>query len=54
MKESIKHERLAQLAERCLNEAVLAEQLCDRIYEQLYSDLRIQRERIGNPSTGRQ
>ncbi|MGF1602846.1 MAG: hypothetical protein ACFCU8_12635 [Thermosynechococcaceae cyanobacterium] len=45
---------LIQLAEHCLQDEVLAEQLCDRIYDQLYSDLRIQRERIGNPSTGRQ
>jgi type II secretory pathway component PulK len=45
--------QLAQLAERCLKDERLAEQLCDRIYNQLQSDLRVQQERVGNPSTGR-
>ncbi len=48
------YERLEKLAERCLQDSLLAEELCDLIYAQLQSDLRIQRERIGNPSTGRQ
>ena len=46
--------RLAQSAQRCLDNPVLMHQLCDRVYERLYADLQIQRERIGNSSTGRQ
>jgi hypothetical protein len=47
-------ERLTQLAQRYLDDPVLQEKLCDRVYEQFRSDLRIQRERLGNSSTGRQ
>jgi hypothetical protein len=46
--------RLAQLAQGYLNNPVLMDQLCDRVYEQLNADIKIQRERIGNSSTGRQ
>jgi hypothetical protein len=46
--------RLAQLAQRYLDDPVLQEKLCDRVYELFRSDLRIQRERLGNSSTGRQ
>jgi hypothetical protein len=46
--------RLAQLAQSYLDNPMLMHQLCDRVYERLYTDLKIQRERIGNSSTGRQ
>lgn len=46
--------RLAQLAQQYLNNPVLMHQLCDRVYERLYADIKIQKERIGNSSTGRQ
>jgi hypothetical protein len=46
--------RLAQLAQSYLDNPMLMHQLCDRIYERLYADLKIQRERIGNSSIGRQ
>jgi hypothetical protein len=46
--------RLAQLAQSYLDNPMLMHQLCDRIYERLYTDLKIQRERIGNSSIGRQ
>lgn len=48
------HNRLAQTAQRYLDNPMLMHQLCDRVYERLYADLKIQRERIGNSSTGRQ
>jgi hypothetical protein len=47
-------ECLTQLAQRYLDDPVLQKKLCDRVYEQFRSDLRIQRERLGNSSTGRQ
>ena len=46
--------RLAQSAQRYLNNPLLMHQLCDRVYERLHADLKIQRERIGNSSIGRQ
>jgi hypothetical protein len=46
-------ERLTQLAQRYLNDLVLQGKLCDRVYEQFRSDLRIQKERLGDSSTGR-
>ncbi|MEH2438449.1 MAG: hypothetical protein V7K25_30355 [Nostoc sp.] len=46
--------RLAQLAQKYLNNPLLMHQLCDRVYERLNADIKIQRERIGNSSTGRQ
>ncbi len=46
--------RLAQSAQRYLNNPALMRQLCDRVCERLYADLKIQRERIGNSSIGRQ
>jgi hypothetical protein len=48
------YNRLTQLAQRYLNNPVLMHQLCDRVYERLHADLKIQKERIGNSSTGRQ
>lgn len=48
------YNRLAQSAQQYLNNPVLIHQLCDRVYERLYTDIKIQRERIGNSSTGRQ
>lgn len=48
------HDRLAQSAQQYLNNPVLMHQLCDRVYERLHADIKIQRERIGNSSTGRQ
>ncbi|MBH8576655.1 hypothetical protein I8752_27435 [Nostocaceae cyanobacterium CENA369] len=48
------YNRLAQSAQLYLNNPVLMHQLCDRVYERLYADIKIQRERIGNSSTGRQ
>jgi hypothetical protein len=45
--------RLAQLAQSYLDNPMLMHQLCDRVYERLYTDLKIQRERIGNSSIGR-
>jgi hypothetical protein len=47
------YNRLAQSAQQYLNNPVLMHQLCDRVYERLHADLKIQRERIGNFSTGR-
>jgi hypothetical protein len=46
-------ERLNQLAQRYLDDLVLQGKLCDHIYTILYSDLKIQRERIGNFKQGR-
>lgn len=51
---AFEHNRLAQLAQGYLNNPVLMHQLCDRVYERLNADIKIQRERIGNSSTGRQ
>ncbi len=48
------YNRLAQLAQGYLNNPVLMHQLCDRVYEGLHADIKIQRERIGNSSIGRQ
>jgi hypothetical protein len=48
------HERLEQLAQQYLNSPILISQLSNRVYEKLHSDLRIQQERMGNSSTGRQ
>ncbi|WP_375509713.1 hypothetical protein [uncultured Nostoc sp.] len=48
------YNRLAQSAQQYLNNPVLMHQLCDRVYERLYADIKIQIERIGNSSTGRQ
>ena len=48
------HNRLAQLAQQYLNNPMLMHQLCDRVYERLNANIKIQRERIGNSSTGRQ
>ncbi|MEH2361536.1 MAG: hypothetical protein V7K58_17845 [Nostoc sp.] len=48
------HNRLAQSAQQYLNNPMLMHQLCDRVYEQLNADIKIQKERIGNSSTGRQ
>ena len=49
------HNRLTQLAQQYyLNNPVLMHQLCDRVYERLYKNLKIQKERIGKSSTGRQ
>jgi hypothetical protein len=42
------------LAQQYLDNAELMSSLCDRVYELLYSDLRLQRERLGNSRTGRQ
>jgi hypothetical protein len=46
--------RLNHLATHYLNHPELIAPLGDRVYERLHSDLRIQQERIGNPSIGRQ
>lgn len=46
--------RLTQLAQSYLDNPILMHQLCDRVYERVYTDLKIQRERIGNSSRGRQ
>ncbi len=48
------HNRLAQSAQQYLNNPMLMHQLCDRVYEKLHADIKIQKERIGNSSTGRQ
>ncbi|MBW4457589.1 MAG: hypothetical protein KME55_35840 [Nostoc indistinguendum CM1-VF10] len=48
------HNRLAQSAQQYLNNPMLMHQLCDRVYEKLHTDIKIQKERIGNSSTGRQ
>lgn len=48
------YNRLAQSAQQYLNNPMLMHQLCDRVYEQLNADIKIQKERIGNSSTGRQ
>lgn len=42
------------LAQQYLDNPELMGPLCDRVYTLLYADLRIQRERLGNSSTGRQ
>jgi hypothetical protein len=47
------HNRLTQSAQQYLNNPVLMHQLCDRVYERLHANLKIQQERIGNSSTGR-
>lgn len=49
----IEHNRLAQLAQTYLNNPMLMHQLCDSVYERLYTNLKIQKERIGNSNTGR-
>jgi hypothetical protein len=49
----IEHNRLAQLAQQYLNNPMLMYQLCDRVYERLHADIKIQKERIGNSNTGR-
>ena len=41
------------IAQKYLNDSVLMHQLSDRVYERLYKNLKIQKERIGNSSTGR-
>ena len=41
------------IAEHCINDSVLMQQLCDRVYERLYKNLKIQKERIGNSRRGR-
>ena len=46
--------RLTQSAQQYLDNPMLMHQLCDRVYERLHADLKIQRERIGNYSRGRQ
>ncbi len=46
--------RLAKLAQRYLDNPMLLHQLSDRVYELLYADIKIQKERIGNSSIGRQ
>ncbi len=48
------YNRLAKSAQQYLNNPMLMHQLCDRVYEQLNADIKIQKERIGNSSTGRQ
>lgn len=48
------YNRLAQSAQQYLNNPMLMHQLCDRVYEKLNADIKIQKERIGNSSTGRQ
>ncbi|MEH1959993.1 MAG: hypothetical protein V7L05_08960 [Nostoc sp.] len=45
---------LAQSAQQYLNNPMLMHQLCDRVYDRFYADIKIQKERIGNSSTGRQ
>ncbi len=48
------YNRLAQSAQQYLNNPMLMHQLGDRVYERLYADIKIQKERIGKSSTGRQ
>ncbi|RCJ42046.1 hypothetical protein A6770_35320 [Nostoc minutum NIES-26] len=48
------YNRLAKLAQQYLNNPVLMHQLCDRVYERLHADLKIQQQRIGNSNKGRQ
>ena len=48
------YNRLAQSAQQYFNNSMLMHQLCNRVYEQLNADIKIQKERIGNSSTGRQ
>ncbi|MCL6750125.1 hypothetical protein KBT16_03685 [Nostoc sp. CCCryo 231-06] len=48
------HDRLAQSAQRYLDNPVLMNQLCDRVYERLHAELKLQKERIGNSNSGRQ
>jgi hypothetical protein len=43
-----------QIAQQHLDNPELMGPLCDRVYELLYLNLRRQRERLGNSSTGRQ
>lgn len=45
---------IEQIAQQYLDDPVLMQALCDRVYELLYADLRLQRERLGNSSIGRQ
>jgi hypothetical protein len=47
------YELLERLAQPYLDDPVLKEKLCDRVYTLLYADLKIQRERIGYCSRGR-
>ena len=41
-------DHLTLLARQYLNDSVLKHQLCDRVYERLYKNLKIQKERTGN------
>ena len=49
------------IAQKYLNDSVLMHQLCecasaalrDRVYQRLYKNLKIQKERISNSSTGK-
>ena len=41
------------IAEHYINDSVLRHKLCDRVYERLYKNIKIQKERIGNSRTGR-
>ncbi len=51
---TVEHNRLTQLAQQYLNNLVLIHQLCDRVHERLYRNLKIQKERIGNSCIGKQ
>ncbi|VEP13683.1 hypothetical protein H1P_2110008 [Hyella patelloides LEGE 07179] len=50
---SIEHNRLTQLDRLYLNNQMLMDQLCDRVYERLDKNLKIKKERIGNSCRGR-
>ena len=39
------------IAQKYLNDSVLMHQLCDRVYQRVYKNLKIQKERIGKSST---
>ncbi len=47
-------QNIEQVAQQYLDNPALMNALCDRVYQLLYFDLRLQRERIGNSSIGRQ
>ena len=47
-------QNIEQIAQQYLGDPALMDALCDRVYELLRADLRLQRERLGNSSTGRQ
>lgn len=47
-------QNIEQIAQQYLDNPALMSTLCDRVYELLTADLRLQRERMGNSSTGRQ